>query len=216
MYRLLSHPLDATTPLYGDTPQVTFSDLRNMKNGDTSNSTLVSFCTHSGTHIDVPLHFALDGRSITDFKIEEFIFSAPLLIDCPKSASELVTFDDIERHGKELSVSDMLLLRTGFSRLRGQEIYRTQNPGICPTLAQQVMDHYPTIRAVGIDSISVSSYQNREVGRRTHQIFLNGDRPMILIEDLCLEDLSTLQKLFVIPLMLNGLDGSPVTVFAKV
>lgn len=219
MYKLLSYSLDHETPLYGFTPKIQFAPLRSISKGDTSNTTLITLCTHSGTHIDAPLHFARQGRSITDFGIADFIFHSPLLIHCPKDPGSLVKVQDIMPYEKELSTCDILLIRTDFSRFRGQEIYRTHNPGLCPSLARYIISQFQNIRAIGIDTISVSSYQNRDLGKETHQIFLTDDKDkssMILVEDLCLDGLDYIEKLFVIPLMLKGLDGSPATVFAQI
>ncbi len=218
-YKILSYPLEQETPLYGDTPKIQFVPLKSIAKGDSSNTTFVSFCTHSGTHIDVPLHFSSQGFSITDFTIEDFIFHSPFLLTCPKEPGTLVEINDILKYEEMLIKCDILLIRTLFSRFRGKEIYRTQNPGISSLLAKFIVDRFKNIRAIGIDSISISSYQHRPMGRETHQIFLERDSnypPMIIIEDLYLENLNQLEKLFVIPLFLKGLDGSPVTVFAQI
>lgn len=179
---------------------------------------MVTFLTHSGTHIDVPSHFFAHGKTVTDFDINDFVFSKPLLIDCPKNKNELVTLSDIEQVAEQLEQVDLLLFRTGFSRFRKSEIYRMENPGIHHDLADHLKRNCLHLRGIGIDAISFSPYQNRQMGRQTHMILLgeSGLSKMILIEDLNLEGINKNPfRVFIVPLMLDGLDGSPATVFAE-
>ncbi len=219
MYLLLSYPLTERTPLYGDTPAVNFTPLKEIRKNDSCNTTYVSFCTHSGTHIDAPLHFSQNDRSVTDFSIQEYIFEKPLLIDCPKDPGTLITKENILPWEFQLLDCDLLLIRTGFSKFRGQDIYRTHNPGLSPCLAEHVVANCPNVRAIGLDSISVSSFQQRQIGRQTHQILLSQKdkkRSLLIIEDMKLpDDAKVFKKVFVIPTLLDGLDGAPTTVFAE-
>jgi arylformamidase len=217
MYQLLSYPLTEETPLYGDTPKVSFTPLKEMAKGHSCNTALVSFCNHSGTHIDAPLHFSKEGLSVTDFNIENYIFTKPFILHCPKSSAQMVTDQDVIPFQKQIENCDALLIKTGFSAHRENDTYRTHNPGISPSLAKYLMETFSNLKLVGIDCISVSSFQNREAGRETHRLFLdNNKRPMILLEDLNLEAVDIIETLYVIPLLLKGLDGAPATVFAKI
>jgi kynurenine formamidase len=68
-----------------------------------------------------------------------------------------------------------------------------------------------------MDFISLTSYQNRELGREAHRMFLGGDRPILLIEDMDLSKIMNSPKsISCIPLLINGLDGSPVTIIASI
>jgi arylformamidase len=220
MYHLLSYPLSESTPLYGDTPKIRFTRLKDMGKKDSCNTTLVSFCNHSGTHVDAPLHFSTDGRSVTDFGISDYVFEACRILDCPKDPDGLVLGEDLNGHEEILEHCDLLLIRTGFSRHRSEEIYRLHNPGISPCFAKRILEEFPNIRAIGIDSISVSPFQNREIGRKTHRLFLDrpSDKlPILLIEDMKIDpSLKILHKVFVIPILLDNLDGAPATVIAEI
>jgi len=71
------------------------------------------------------------------------------------------------------------------------------------------------LKEVGIDWISISSYQNRLVGRNAHRAFLDPkgrNSPIAIIEDMDLSgNLSKLKQLFVFPLRLKSLDSAPCT-----
>jgi len=212
MYKLLSYPLNFQTPLYGNIEPIQIK----IKEQDSIMTARISFSNHSGTHLDAPRHFFKSGRSISDYSIEELIFNSPLLIDCPKKENELITIDDL----KSIRDCDLLLIRTGFYKYRGSEKYRLCNPGISPETAEWIRRNHPAIRAIGIDTISISAFQKREVGRRAHQILLKsngfpGD-PVLLIEDLNLSgEFNKLKKVYAIPLFIEGVDSMTCTVIGE-
>ena len=68
-----------------------------------------------------------------------------------------------------------------------------------------------------MDFISLTSYQNREIGREAHKNFLGGNNPILLVEDMDLSKIeNTPRKLICVPILVHGLDGSPVTIIAEV
>ena len=222
-YRILSYPVDQNTPGYGSTPKPTINPYRKISKGDGSNSCIITIHNHTGTHVDAPRHFIPDGRAISNYSFDDLIFNNPLLIECPKDPGELIKLEDIPM--QELGSADCLLLHTGFSRIRdrGREIYRTRNPGISPEVIFWLRKEFPLIRCIGIDSISISSFQHREMGKETHKAaFIDQTglgEPLLLIEDMNLNTLSTdnkLRKVVVIPWQILGIDSAPCIVLAEV
>lgn len=218
MYRLLSYPLNAKTPLYGDTEAVGITTrTKPAGSGSMVTTARLSLSNHSGTHIDAPRHFFQDGRSVSDLDMNELVFGSPLLIDCSKKEDELVCPGDIKGVGK----CDLLLIRTGFYRFRGSPAYRTNNPGIAPETAEWIRKNRPEIRAVGIDAISVSAFQKRDLGRITHRTFLGSKKgykgePVLLIEDLDLAgSFEGLKKIFAVPIFIEDIDAMTCTVFGE-
>ena len=56
-----------------------------------------------------------------------------------------------------------------------------------------------------MDFISLTSYQNREIGRMAHREFLGSSRPLLLIEDMDLSRLfQTPKKVTCLPLLINS------------
>jgi len=216
IYKLLSYPLNENTPLYGDTDPLKIKPVRQIKSGDSCNTALVTFSNHMGTHVDAPKHFFDSGRSISEHSINELIFDLPFILDCPKKDGEMIEPDDL----MAIERCDLLLIRTGFHKFRKNKIYRTQNPGISEKAAHYIRHKHPCIKAVGIDTISISSYQNREEGRKAHRMFLKNDDfsgcPLILIEDMDLNaDLRKLSRVFVVPLFIEGVDSVPCTIIGE-
>lgn len=222
-YRILSYPIDENTPVYGNTPKPKINSYRQISKGDSSNSNIITIHNHTGTHVDASRHFIPDGKLISDYSIDELIFNDPLLIECPKAPGENIELEEIQVATQKLDGVDCLLLHTSFGHFRDREIYRTHNPGIAPEVIFWLRKNFQEIRCIGIDSISISGFQHRELGREAHtSAFIKQDRlgePLLLIEDMNLEMLSPedkLKKIFIIPWQISGIDSAPCIVLAEV
>jgi len=212
-YRLLSYPLNKKTPTFGEMPPLRVRPLKRISRGDSCNISSVSFPNHLGTHIDAPRHFFDRGRPLSDYPIADLIFTKPGIVDCPKKDDEFVTPEDLIATPEDL---DLLLISTEFSRFRGQLRYQLHNPGLSPLTAEWLRANRPQLKALGIDAVSVSAFQRREEGREAHRILLRPDSPILLIEDLDLSgDLEGLTKVFAVPLLVEGVDSMPCTVFGE-
>ena len=101
----------------------------------------------------MPKHFYDDGNSITDYPPEEWIFSAVKLVDIPRTDSTLIGPGELAKlHEPD---TELLLIRTGYERLRGTDRYWSDNPGLEPDLAAFLRKNCPKLRAVGFDFISL-------------------------------------------------------------
>jgi Predicted metal-dependent hydrolase len=215
-YRLLSYPLSERTPLYGGRGIVRIRSDRKISNGDSCNSFDIAFNNHSGTHLDAPRHFFNAGASLDRYSINELIFDRPFILDCPKKPDELIGVKDLRGIGK----CDILLIRTGFYKYRGSNKYIFRNPGFSIPAAQYIRDRRPFIKALGIDTISITPYQNREEGRGAHKVLLKpGDRKnggVLLIEDMDLSgNLRSLKRVYSVPVFFRNIDSAPVTVIGE-
>lgn len=219
-YRLLSYPISSATPIYGSNPGLKIIPHRRIANGDSSNGTVISLHNHTGTHVDAPKHFIDDGRPISDYSPDELIFKRPLIADCPKSGAALVMPADLNYISHLFQSIDCLFLRTGFGKFRREEKYRTHNPGIAPGTIQWIRKEFPNIRCIGIDSISISSFQHRNSGREAHKLAFvktNGmGEPLLVIEDMKLGRIKNLIEVIVIPWQVQDLDSAPCSVLAVV
>ena len=219
-YLLLSYTIDENTPLYGSTPAPAITPHSQIARGDSSNTVILSIHNHTGTHVDAPRHFVNDGKTISEYSLGELVFEHPVMVDCHKDDATLITQDDLQHASYLLQKSDCLLLRTGFGKFRDEERYRTHNPGIAPETISWIRRDYPNIRCVGIDSISISSFQHRDVGREAHKsAFIEQSglgKPLLLIEDMNLGIMSNneFKKIIVLPWQMDGLDSAPCSVMA--
>jgi len=182
----------------------------------------VADSNHTGTHIAALRHFSESGRTICEYSLDELIFKKPFLMDCPKGLEEAIEINDLTALS-DLTDPDMLLIRTGFLKCRNQETYTYghKNPYLSPNAARWIRDKFPYIKAIGIDCISISSYANREMGRKTHRVLLKEDGfkglSVLIIEDLYIPyEISKLDELMVSSIYIEGIDSARCTVIGVV
>ncbi|OQW99487.1 MAG: hypothetical protein BWK74_02080 [Desulfobacteraceae bacterium A6] len=215
-YIFLSHTLSKTTPLYGGCGCIIIEPEKSMDKGDSCNTSILTFPAHSGTHIDSPLHFIKQGKSVDSYKAGDWVFTKPLVVDIPRNGPELIGKKDFE--GKNYPEdTDIVLIKTGFENFRGKEHYWQNGPGLSPALAEYLAGRFSFLRAIGIDFISISSLHHRDTGRQAHCEFLG--RNILIIEDMSLKELRSPEELIrviVLPLRIAGGDGAPVTIIGKV
>jgi len=209
--RLLSHTLCERTPLYGGKKEIRILPVQAIAKGDASNTMFWALPNHAGTHVDAPRHFVKNGLPVDRLPVDNWIFNKVVLkIIRGVEPGRILSERDI---GKLPRSTDILLLKTGFERRRGQKVYWQDSPALQPSLAGWLKKQCPKLRAVGMDFISVSNIHNRELGRAAHRGFLG--RRIILVEDMRLSGLrQDPKKILVAPLMVKDSDGAPCTVFA--
>jgi len=215
-YICLSYFLDENTPLYGGIKGITISEERSIEKGDTANTKKIQFNNHSGTHVDYPNHFFINGLTSEYYSPDYWVFKSPFLIikDTIQDSIINLTNEEIESIPKG---TDFLIYKTGFGKFRGKESYWKNNPGFAPEVAEILRDNFPNLRALGMDFISLTAFQNRELGRHAHRKFLGGDKPILLIEDMNLDLLESQPKSLVCaPLLVKGLDGAPINIIAEI
>ncbi len=167
-----SHIISEQTPLYGGEKSIILKQVKSIKKGDSCNTMYWSFPNHISTHIDAPLHFIEEGLSITNYEPEDWIFSKVLLIDVPNvEPGYVIKSEDI----KNIKDCGLLLIKTGFEAYRDKETYWQSSPGLHPELAYWLKKKCPSIKAVGIDFISISNLNNRALGKEAHIAFLDNN-----------------------------------------
>lgn len=213
-FQYLSYYLDDQTPIYGGSIGIDIVKLNDISKGDTANTKRISFHNHSGTHIDFPNHFLENGKLSSDYNAEFWIFNNPYVIEISSVADEIILLDknNIKTIPKE---TDFLIINTGFYKYRGTKKFWNNNPGISPYLAKLLKQQCPNLRVLGMDTISLTSYQNRMIGRQSHKKFLI-DNDILLVEDMNLKNLKSCpNKLMCFPILIKEIDGCPVTIIAE-
>lgn len=220
-YIRLSYNITVNTPLYPGTQPMVIENVKEISKGDHCNTSLLILSNHTGTHIDGPKHFLDSGRTISEYSLEELVFKSPILFNCPKGINEVIKIDDLG--GLTGSIDpDVIFIRTGFYRYRSNiHTYCYKNPFLSPDAAEYLRNNFPTIKAIGIDCISISSFGSREEGRETHKILLKEDGfkggPILLIEDLYIPfELTRLDEVIVSPIFIEGIDSVPCTVIGVI
>lgn len=215
----LSHYLNNETPAYGNKREdIKITSQSCIDHGDASNSLRIEMKNHIGTHIDLPRHFVSGAKVLNDYPASFWHFSHIQLLELPCSRGHIITVSELKE--KISSKTDCLLIRTGFEKFRGEEVYWKENPGFDRDVGEFLRRNFPQLRVVGFDSISLTSFTNRPLGREAHRSFLGNlenHEPILILEDMKLSELKeNPKKLIIAPLMIDKADGIPVTVFAEV
>ena len=196
----------------------------NVRWSSYNNTSIAEFFAHTGTHIDVPFHVSPDGYQLHEYELTDFIFEHPLLLEISKGPKEKITIEDLKPYEDELAKADAILIYTGYSKVRplSQEKFVNEQPSFTLDAANYIVDNF-NIQAYGIDTIGIENIPEGKASSPVqfpvHKAFLlkKGEKSFV-IEDLNLVPVlgKKLNRLFVIPLRLYGIEAMPVTVFAEV
>lgn len=217
MIRFLSYRLTEDTPSYGGNGRLEITKEKSFEQGASCETFKMSLPNHYGTHVDCPAHFFRKGMRVAEVKANFWFFRSPQVIPTRLASGEVMGIEAVKNRIKK--GTDLLLLKSGWSKKRGQEEYARANPGIGASVGYFLRSRYPSVRAIGFDWISLSSYLDQEEGRKAHRAFLNPGgvgRPLMIIEDMDLSEVTPqLQEVFVFPLRVDGIDSAPCTVVGK-
>ncbi len=218
----ISYDMTEAAPCWPGTPKLVRRQFHSLEKGDISNTCDLLLFNHYGTHLDAPNHYNPTGLTLDKIPPDRFIYEHPLLIDIPKTDGELVARHELESYADRLHGSDLILIRSGWGKLRSAEPsrYAAEGPGISPEACSYLLE-FPGLKAVGMDFVSVAAYRKAEPeGRLAHQILcgLNGSgRYLLIIEDVSLEALPrSPERVYALPLVVEGIDGGPCTVIAEI
>lgn len=212
----LSHLLSQTTPTYGNRNIFVVEKKSDISKGDVANDSFMHTTVHIGTHLDLPYHFYNEGKTIEDFDADFWFFSNPLYVEIVPR--HILIFEEVIEVLDKIDKPecDILIVKTGICDQREEDIFWKSNYGFHPDLYDYLIQKYPNLRVFGFDSISVSSFSERAMGREAHKRFLNPVRPILLLEDMDLRMIDKtlfLEKIIIAPMRISKCDGLPCTVF---
>jgi arylformamidase len=180
---------------------VTIQQTKDMDSGEVCNLRTISMSAHTGTHMDAPLHFIADGRSIDTMPLDATVGPARVIAIEDSAA---VRREELERH--DLRQGERVLFKTQNSRLwpEGYRAFTKTFVSINADGARYLVER--GVRTVGVDYLSVGAFE--EDGVETHQVLLGGG--LWLIEGLNLSAIAPGEyDLICLPLKIEGGDGAP-------
>ena len=141
---------------------------------------MVSLATHTGSHLDAPLHKIDGGKSIDQIPLGSFVGEA-VLADLRDSTADRAIGAKLLASRLAGDLTDrIILLATGWGERReASEEWHYHSPFLAPDGAQWLVDH--KARAVGIDHYSIGGSRDPE-NTRTHEILLGNG--LWVVEDL--------------------------------
>lgn len=209
------------TPIYGGRTGFLSKISGSIEQRDSANTSKWEFPNHIGTHIDFPYHFYKNGQTIEDFTADFWILNGEeiqiLDVGLPKD-NLLIKIEHIKNQDLNMD-AEFLILKTGFGKYRDQQKYWKYNPGLSIEISNWIREKFEKLKIIGLDLISISSWQHREIGRTVHKNLLNPKKPVLIIEDMDLSnvlDNTLFKKIYIAPLMVSKADGSPCMILAEV
>lgn len=227
MRQLISYPVRTDDPAWPGNPTISLEQYNSIAGGDVANTYNIHIFNHYGTHFDAPKHFYDKGLPIAALDFDRFFYEAPVILDIPKGPGEKITDEDLTPFAAQIGNCDLLMLRTGFSRMRTEDphTYAYNGPAVGSSAAKYLMNHFTNIKAVALDFISLASYTDPTDGNLAHQYMLGTfhDHYICIIEDVNLALLpardvlktTPVKQAAAIPLLIEGVDSSPVTMWAE-
>ncbi|MFP4554459.1 MAG: cyclase family protein [Actinomycetota bacterium] len=163
----------------------------------------LAFGAHSGTHIDAPVHFLVDGAGMESFPLE--VFLGPCFVADLRQVTSLITGDDLDQAGVPENTVKILALTRNSGWSRSDTAFRPDYVAFDVSAAEWCADR--GVRLLGNDYLSVEAYDTED--HVVHKILLGGG--VAILEGLDLEGVSPgSYELSALPIFIPGSDGSPV------
>ncbi len=202
----LSDPRPPAIPAPELTPLYTIAD-------DAANVQILKVASHTGTHVDSPLHVIENGLSLADYDVTEFIYTRPVVIDLRLADGAVVTPAQITPFAADLADADIALFRFGAGSIRQKDPLRfsLRSPGFGIDAARWLRSEFRDLRAVGMDVPSLACIDCLDETMAAHNELLGGDGSrMLVIEDMDLDrDLTNLREVRLSPWLVTGMDSGP-------
>ena len=204
----LSHPIYQGMPIYPGDPQVEFDAALSIPT-DGAEVTELNFGTHTGTHLDAPSHSIPNGQTVDQLDLALLHGSATVLQLHHEAAAEQPIGRDNLVHIPD-QLPNMVCIPTGWDQYFHTP-RRERHPYIEIGLAEELWQL--GTRVLGVDTLSPDPTAEAADTFPVHQFWLgNGG---IIIENLRnLTQLPLQVQMSMLPLPLQGLDGSPIRAVA--
>ena len=198
--------IDVSVPLrtgmvhWPDNPPVRIERMLDIEHGDAANVSTLSMGSHTGTHMDAPLHFVRGGKGLDEMPLEATIGRARVV---EIHDAESVKAEELRPH--EVRGGERVLFKTLNSARRWYEEAFIED---FVYVSQEAAHHLATqeVLTVGTDYLSVGGFLKD--GVETHQALLEAG--IWVIEGLDLAEVEPGEyELICLPLKVERGDGAP-------
>ncbi len=167
--------IDITIPLRDNMlrgPGVDATHIRrinDVEKGDPVTMSEITMISHTGTHIDAPLHFFRGGKTMDDMPLESFMGPAQVI-----EIKDTTSIKIEELAAYDIQKGDRILFKT----LNSDKAYQTDDFFEDYVYISNEASHYLTdigISIVGIDYLSTGTFKFKESILETHETFLGNN-----------------------------------------
>lgn len=204
----LSHPLNRSVQVYPGDPIPDFTIATTIEDEGYNLFNLI-LGSQTGSHVDAPYHFKDDGQTIDQVDLRKCIGSGVVINVSYKKAKEEISVADLQPYQKQISESEIVLLRTDWYLKAGSDDF-FNHPYLSETAGNWLLEQ--RIFTVGIDAINLDNTGGTAFP--IHEAYAS--QGGLIAENLAHFDRIDFKHPFIItlPLPLEGCDGSPVRAIA--
>jgi len=198
----VSVPLRHDGLVYPGNPPISITPVQSIAAGGTANVSRIDLGSHTGTHVDAPLHFMDGGAGVDELPLDVLIGPARLIA----FGDDVLVVDEAELRRHDLTGVTRLLIRTRNSAwlASGSAEFHPDFTHVAPDAAEYLVSI--GVRLVGVDYLSVEQFHSPH--HRTHKTLLSNR--VVIVEGLMLSDPPPGDyDLYCLPMLLAGLDGAP-------
>ncbi len=204
--------LDISVPLrnamvhWPSDPAVRIENVKDMEHGTSSTISMISMGSHTGTHMDAPLHFIRQGVGIDKMSLDTTVGRTRVI-----GIQDTESIKPEELYQYRIRSGERILFKTRNSlRIWQTDTFIEDFVFISKEAARFLTEH--KVRVIGVDYLSVGGFKRD--GIETHRTLLEGG--VWIIEGL---DLSGIKPgkydLICLPLKLDQGDGAPARAILK-
>lgn len=172
------------------------------------NASGLHFYSHSGTHLDAPLHFDDQGLGLDRVPVDSYIADCWVIDLIGIAPRTLITKGHLGEVANHLVPGEGLLIKTAWERYCDDvDMYRDQSPRLSKEFAAWCAA--AGVKMIGVEPPSVADVNNIVELATIHTILLNAG--ITIVEGLVnLEAISQEKVQFIaLPLKIENGDGSP-------
>ena len=201
MYIDITYPINSNFPKWPKS--VGYKILWHMKMPiQPNNLSSIEMDCHLGTHLDAPLHFIEEGKSVEQLNLDNLL-GIVYVVEIRGVSS--ITSEILESANIPIDC-ERLILKTDNQQFWEKKLidFQYHFSSIDASGAEWIVKR--KIKLIGIDYLSIQRYFD---GPETHQILLRNE--VVIVESLNLENVMPGKyKLICLPIKLESLEGAPV------
>ena len=195
----ISLPIREGMIVYEGDPDISVSSALSLERGDPANVSSLRLGSHTGTHMDAPLHFIAGAPGIDTLPLDLLI--GPALV-AEIDATRLIEPSHLEK--LPLADHPRLLLKTRNSGLWDRPSFSRDYVALSLASAKLLIDR--GVKLVGVDYLSIEAFGAE--GHPVHKTLLGAG--MVILEGLDFRRVTPgTYELYCLPLRIAGGDGSP-------
>ncbi len=200
----ISLPLTNQTIVYPNNVPLNIETHAEMPEA-TTHLSKITMGTHTGTHIDAPMHAVMNANTLDQIPLETFIGECRVIDASHRQGGEAVKIEDFG----DVAEGERLLIKTSNS-LRGFENFYDDYVYLDGDAADWLVEK--KVQLVGIDYLSIK--QRGSSDQRPHTSLLANNIP--IIEGINLKDVQAGKyEIICLPLKFIGVEGGPARIILR-